>query len=669
MRIDPINEPPLIDGPAEVFFEESRTGVVARYTTTDPEKRTTAWRLEDNKALHFDFNDGRLSFTMPPDFEAPGDVTGDNAYELIVVSTDGENRAEFPVTVRVTNKDEPGKLKLSSRRPLIGFGLRATLTDSDNVEPGTMWIWERSRSRSGSWTPIDGATELEYEPVAADRDHYLRVTASYADGHGPNKSLAAISDFQTRPDPGTNAAPSFPATSPGDRDLSVPEGTPAGTLVGDPVLASDSDGDPLSYDLSGAHDFVIDGRTGQIRVAPDAMINFERVPVYQARVAATDPRGGFASVQFQIVITDVNEAPVAEDDVADTPEDAAVVVRVLDNDLDPENDDLAVFRVTEPPNGEAEVDGGGQTITYTPNPNYHGADSFAYTVSDTESEVEARVNVIVHPMNDAPAFAAATAERLVSESAPPAANVGLPVTANDVDDDALTYELTGAAASNFEIEEPTGQITVAEGAELDATNQPTHTVTVIARDPSGTEARIEVTITVTAGPVGPPIIVGPTITTGGGPGGGGGGPSGPTPSELDFEWTVTHDLEQLDGGNDWPTGLWSDGENLWLLENGQGADDAVYAYDRASGERAAERVQRHRSARDRARRLGRGPFDSEELVLWNAGRRMGASHTVGRYGTFRHRGRRMRSPQRSRPPLRGVAAVALRSRARTAAVP
>ena len=132
--------------------------------------------------------------------------------------------------------------------------------------------------------------------------------------------------------------------------------------------------------------------------------------------------------------------------------------------------------------------------------------------------------------------------------------------------------------------------------------------------------------------------------------------------------TALEELEQLDGGNDWPTGLWSDGENLWLLENGQGADDAVYAYDRASGERAAERVQRHRSARDRARRLGRGPFDSEELVLWNAGRRMGASHTLGRYGTFRHRGRRMRSPQRSRPPLRGVAAVALRSRARTAAV-
>ena len=72
-------------------------------------------------------------------------------------------------------------------------------------------------------------------------------------------------------------------------------------------------------------------------------------------------------------------------------------------------------------------------------------------------------------------------------------------------------------------------------------------------------------------------------------GGGGGGGGGPTPSEVDFEWNVKRDIEELDGGNDWPTGLWSDGETLWIAENGQGADDEVYAYDRASGERLTER--------------------------------------------------------------------------------
>ena len=89
---------------------------------------------------------------------------------------------------------------------------------------------------------------------------------------------------------------------------------------------------------------------------------------------------------------------------------------------------------------------------------------------------------------------------------------------------------------------------------------------------------VEVTITVTAGP--------PIIITGGGGGGGGGGP---TPSEVDFEWTVDRDIEELDGGNDRATGVWSDGTTLWVADNADGAGDAVYAYNRASGERLTGR--------------------------------------------------------------------------------
>ena len=90
-----------------------------------------------------------------------------------------------------------------------------------------------------------------------------------------------------------------------------------------------------------------------------------------------------------------------------------------------------------------------------------------------------------------------------------------------------------------------------------------------------------VTITITEAP----IILPPVITGGGG----GGGPSGPTPSDLDFEWNVTRDIEELDSGHDDPTGAWSDGVTLWLLENGSGADDAIYAYDLESGERVEDR--------------------------------------------------------------------------------
>ena len=82
----------------------------------------------------------------------------------------------------------------------------------------------------------------------------------------------------------------------------------------------------------------------------------------------------------------------------------------------------------------------------------------------------------------------------------------------------------------------------------------------------------------------PPIILPP-----GGGGGGGGGRSGPTPSDEDFEWTVDRDIEELDPGHGSPSGLWSDSTTLWVLENGDGADDAIYAYDLKTGERVEDR--------------------------------------------------------------------------------
>ena len=137
---------------------------------------------------------------------------------------------------------------------------------------------------------------------------------------------------------------------------------------------------------------------------------------------------------------------------------------------------------------------------------------------------------------------------------------------------------------------------------LDAARSP-YIVTVIARDPGGDEATVEVTIMVTAGPV--------IIITGGGGGGGGGGPSGPSPSEVDFEWNVKRDLDELDGGHDTPTGMWSDGATLWVAENGDGAADAIYAYDFKTG----ERVEVREFELDERNRAPRGVW-SDRSVVW-----------------------------------------------------
>ena len=98
--------------------------------------------------------------------------------------------------------------------------------------------------------------------------------------------------------------------------------------------------------------------------------------------------------------------------------------------------------------------------------------------------------------------------------------------------------------------------------------------------------------------------------SGGGGGGGGGGSSGPSPSLLDFEWNVKRDIEALYGGHDEPTGMWSDGTTLWLAHNGDGADDAVYAYDVEGGERVEDRE----FGLDDANRAPRGVWSNRSTV-------------------------------------------------------
>ena len=97
----------------------------------------------------------------------------------------------------------------------------------------------------------------------------------------------------------------------------------------------------------------------------------------------------------------------------------------------------------------------------------------------------------------------------------------------------------------------------------------------------------------------------------GGRSGGGGPPPGPTPSDIDFEWTVDRDIDELDGDHDFPTGCWSDGAILWILHNAGGADDAVYAYDLESGERTRDRE----FDLDERNRAPRGVW-SDRVTLW-----------------------------------------------------
>ena len=270
-----VNEPPVVTGLATIEVNEGQTGTVATYSRRDPEGQSTNWgRLGQTAALtgpdanrfEFDKQTGRLTFAAPPDFE-----TGGAQYELALNANDGSLNGRLDVTVNVNNVDEPEGLTLDRRQPVIDRPVTPTLTEADNVA-STTWSWERSRSRGSGWTAISGATGRTYIPTGDDRDHYLRVTAQYDDGHRSDKSLRAVTDFPAADDRVSNASPVFPDTV---APISVREDTPAGRNVGSPVRATDAENDALLYTLSGSSDFAIGRTNGQIRVADGVTLDYE----------------------------------------------------------------------------------------------------------------------------------------------------------------------------------------------------------------------------------------------------------------------------------------------------------------------------------------------------------------------------------------------------------
>ena len=90
------------------------------------------------------------------------------------------------------------------------------------------------------------------------------------------------------------------------------------------------------------------------------------------------------------------------DDAATTAEDTATTISVLANDSDPDLDVLQVESVTQGTHGAVAINGNG-TVTYTPQANYFGSDSFTYTVTDGRGGIDtASVLVTITAVNDAP---------------------------------------------------------------------------------------------------------------------------------------------------------------------------------------------------------------------------------------------------------------------------
>ena len=75
VTVTDVNEPPVITTSRTSFTQpENRNTVLYTFRATDPEREAITWSLVGTDGRHFTIHEqGRFSFTDPPDFESPSD--------------------------------------------------------------------------------------------------------------------------------------------------------------------------------------------------------------------------------------------------------------------------------------------------------------------------------------------------------------------------------------------------------------------------------------------------------------------------------------------------------------------------------------------------------------------------------------------------------------------
>ena len=136
-------------------------------------------------------------------------------------------------------------------------------------------------------------------------------------------------------------------------------------------------------------------------------LNFSGFETFEYTICDPDNECDTALVTIEVIA--INDPPVANDDGDTTDEDTPVTIDLLGNDTDVDgNPDPATVSISGAPSNGSVVDNGDGTITYTPDPDFNGTDTFTYTVCDDgtplpiECSNEATVTVTIDPVNDQP---------------------------------------------------------------------------------------------------------------------------------------------------------------------------------------------------------------------------------------------------------------------------
>ena len=264
-------------------------------------------------------NTGKLTSTAALSHSA---TPADNEYTVTVTATDrGGLSHSTDVTIEVksvTSKDnkkpkfDPAAVTRTvaeNTDPGLPIGQDAPVEADEDANETETYTYTLGGSGAPSFD-IDIDTGQLRTKAALDhetKDTYT-VTVTANDGTDDSENTATVTITVT------DVAES-PVFEEGERTVRrVDENTAAGQNIGDPVVATDSDGDTVTYTLGGTHasSFELVTGTGQLRTKTGVSLDHETEDKYTVTVTATDSSStsNTGTITVTIIVEDVKEKPV-----------------------------------------------------------------------------------------------------------------------------------------------------------------------------------------------------------------------------------------------------------------------------------------------------------------------------------------------------------------------
>ncbi|HHK8488781.1 TPA: tandem-95 repeat protein [Vibrio parahaemolyticus] len=477
VTVTPVNDSPVaVDDTTSIQEDTAVTiDVLTNDTDVDGDKLSIESASVPKEQGTVEVVDGKLVFTPAENFNGDAEIT----YTV----TDGELTDEAKVTVTVNPVNDVPTIKVDAVESITENAVStdtvvATLTVRDTDTPEDQLTVSLENNSNGYFVLVGNEVKLTQAGVdAVNNDELnlkdLTISASVSDGVNPtaNDSDSLI----------VNRVNDAPTVENAIADQELSEDFATYTIdLNDAFKDSDS---ALNFSVSGNSNVLVSIENGIATISPTADWNGSETLTF----TATDPSGESISQTVNFTV-----APVADivADKATVVEDMPTIIKVLGNDTF-EGDDKVVSLDTNngPANGTVSVNPDG-SVTYTPNDNYHGTDSFTYIVTSGGVSESTTVNVDVTPENDAPVAKDDTT--ITDEDTPVTIDV-LP-NDTDVDGDKLSIESASVPKEQGTVEVVNGKLVFTPAENFNGDAEITYTVT----DGQLTD---EAKVTVTVNPV------------------------------------------------------------------------------------------------------------------------------------------------------------------------